>query len=55
MTRFEVTPRRLPYMATKVTRDNIVELAQKYSRELYITDTFRGIDWDADTIVGLGD
>lgn len=55
MTRFEVTPRRLPYTATKVTRDNIVELAQKYSRELYVTDSFCGIDWDADTLVGPGD
>lgn len=51
----KVTPRRLPFAATKVTEDNIVELAQKYSRELYITPSFRGIDWDADTILGVGD
>lgn len=55
MTAFAVTPRRLPYTATKVTEDNMVELAQKYSRELYITPSFHGIDWDADTIVGPRD
>lgn len=54
MTRFAVTPQHLPYTATKVTANNIVELAQKYDCELYVTDTIVGIDWDADTLVRPG-
>lgn len=50
-----VAPKHTPYTATKVTRDNMVEVAQKYSRELYVTDVATCIDWDADTILGPGD
>lgn len=50
-----VAPKHTPYTATQITEGNIVELAQKHSRELYITPSFRGIDWDADTIVGPRD
>ena len=51
----KVTPKHTPYTATKVTEDNMVELAQKHSRELYITESATCIDWDADTILGPGD
>lgn len=50
-----VAPKRTPYTATQITADNIVEVAQKYSRELYVTDVATCIDWDADTILGPGD
>lgn len=51
----KVTPRRLPYTATKVTVDNIVEVAQKYSRNLYSAGSFTGIDWDEESVIGPGD
>lgn len=51
----KVTPRRLPFTATQITEDNIVELAQIHARELYITESATCIDWDADTILGVGD
>lgn len=51
----KVTPRRLPFTATQITEDNIVELAQIHARELYITESATCIDWDADTILGPGD
>lgn len=50
-----VTPRRLPFTATQITADNIVALAQIYARELYVTDTATCIDWDEDTVLGVGD
>ena len=50
-----VTPRRLPFTATQITADNIVELTQIHARELYVTDTATCIDWDEDTILGVGD
>ena len=50
-----VTPRRLPFTATQITADNIVALAQIHARELYVTDTATCIDWDEDTILGVGD
>lgn len=49
------TPRRLPFTATQITADNIVALAQQYGRELYVTESAPCIDWDADTILGVGD
>lgn len=51
----QVTPRRLPFTATQITADNIVALAKKHERELYVTGASRGIDWDEDTVVGVGD
>lgn len=51
----KVTPRRLPFTATQITADNIVELAQIHARELYITESATCIDWDADTILCPGD
>lgn len=50
-----VTPRRLPFTATQITEDNIVELAQIHARELYVTESATCIDWDEDTILGVGD
>ena len=50
-----VTPRRLPFTATQITADNIVELAKKHERELYVTESATCIDWDEDTILGVGD
>ena len=50
-----VTPRRLPFTATQITADNIVELAKKHERELYVTESTTCIDWDEDTILGVGD
>lgn len=50
-----VTPRRLPFTATQITADNIVALAKKHERELYVTESATCIDWDADTILGVGD
>lgn len=51
----KVTPRRLPFTATQITEDNIVELAQIHARELYITESATCIDWDEDTVLGVGD
>lgn len=51
----KVTPRRLPFTATQITADNIVEIAQIHARELYVTESATCIDWDADTILGVGD
>ena len=31
------------------------ELAQKHERELYVTESATCIDWDEDTILGVGD
>lgn len=50
-----VAPRRLPFTATQITADNIVALAQKHERELYVTESATCIDWDEDTILGVGD
>lgn len=50
-----VTPRRLPFTATQITEGNIVELAQIHARELYVTESAPCIDWDADTLLGVGD
>lgn len=50
-----VTPRRLPFTATQITADNIVALAKKHERELYVTEYATCIDWDEDTILGVGD
>lgn len=50
-----VTPRRLPFTATQITADNIVALAKKHERELYVTESATCIDWDEDTILGVGD
>ena len=50
-----VTPRRLPFTATQITADNMAELAKKHERELYVTDTATCIDWDEDTVLGVGD
>lgn len=50
-----ITPRRLPFTATQITEDNIVELAQIHARELYVTESATCIDWDEDTILGVGD
>lgn len=50
-----VAPRRLPFTATQITADNIVELAQIHARELYVTESAPCIDWDADTLLGVGD
>lgn len=50
-----VTPRRLPFTATQITADNMTALAQKHERELYVTESATCIDWDADTILGVGD
>ena len=50
-----VTPRRLPFTATQITADNIVALAKKHERGLYVTDTATCIDWDEDTVLGVGD
>lgn len=50
-----VTPRRLPFTATQITADNMRELAQKHERELYVTESATCIDWDEDTILGVGD
>lgn len=50
-----VTPRRLPFTATQITTDNIAALAKKHERELYVTESATCIDWDADTILGVGD
>ena len=49
------TPRRLPFTATRITADNIVALAKKHERELYVTESATCIDWDEDTILGVGD
>lgn len=51
----KVTPRRLPFTATQITADNMAELAKKHERELYATDANTCIDWDEDTILGVGD
>ncbi len=51
----KVTPRRLPFTATQITADNMAELAKKHERELYATDANTFIDWDEDTILGVGD
>lgn len=50
-----VTPRRLPFTATQITADNIFALAKKHERELYVTESATCIDWDEDTILGVGD
>lgn len=50
-----VAPRRLPFTATQITADNIVALAKKHERELYVTESATCIDWDADTVLGVGD
>lgn len=50
-----VAPKRTPYTATQITADNIVELAQIHARELYVTESVTCIDWDEDTILGVGD
>lgn len=50
-----VTPRRLPFTATQITKGNIFALAQKHERELYVTESATCIDWDEDTILGPGD
>lgn len=50
-----VTPRRLPFTATQITADNIVALAKKHERELYVTESATCIDWGADTLLGVGD
>lgn len=51
----KVTPRRLPFTATQITEGNIVALAKKHERELYVTESATCIDWDGDTILGVGD
>lgn len=51
----KVTPRRLPFTATQITADNMRELAQKHERELWATESATYIDWDEDTILGVGD
>ena len=51
----KVTPRRLPFTATQITADNMRELAQKHECELYVTDAATCIDWDEDTVLGVGD
>lgn len=51
----KVTLRRLPLTATQITEGNIVELAQIHERELYVTESAPCIDWDADTLLGVGD
>lgn len=51
----KVTPRRLPFTATQITADNMRELAQKHERELWATESATCIDWDADTLLGVGD
>lgn len=51
----KVAPRRLPFTATQITADNMAELAKKHERELYATDANTFIDWDEDTILGVGD
>lgn len=51
----KVTPRRLPFTATQITADNMRELAQKHERELWATESATCIDWDEDTILGVGD
>lgn len=51
----KVTPKHLPFTATQITADNIVELAQIHARELYVTECAPCIDWDADTLLGVGD
>lgn len=50
-----VTPRRLPFTATQITKGNIVALAKKHERELYVTESATCIDWDEDTVLGVGD
>lgn len=50
-----VTPRRLPFTATQITADNMRELAQKHERELWVTESATCIDWDEDTVLGVGD
>lgn len=50
-----VTPRRLPFTATQITADNMRELAQKHECELYVTESATCIDWDEDTVLGVGD
>lgn len=51
----KVAPRRLPFTATQITKGNIVALAKKHERELYVTESATCIDWDEDTILGPGD
>jgi hypothetical protein len=51
----KVAPRRLPFTATQITADNMAELAKKHERELYATDANTFIDWDEDTVLGVGD
>lgn len=51
----KVTPRRLPFTATQITADNMRELAQKHERELWVTESATCIDWDEDTVLGVGD
>lgn len=51
----KVTPRRLPFTATQITADNMRELAQKHERELRVTESSTCIDWDEDTVLGVGD
>lgn len=50
-----VAPRRLPFTATQITADNMAELAKKHERGLYVTESATCIDWDEDTILGVGD
>lgn len=41
--------------AGEITADNIVALAKKHERELWATDADTFIDWDEDTVLGVGD
>lgn len=50
-----ITPRRLPFTATQITADNMTALAKKHERGLYVTESATCIDWDEDTILGVGD
>ena len=50
-----VAPKHTPYTATRVTADNMTALAQKHGRELYVTEDATCIDWDEDTVIGVGD
>ena len=50
-----VAPKHTPYTATRVTADNMTALAKKHERELYVTESDTFIDWDEDTVLGVGD
>lgn len=50
-----VTPKHMPCTATQLTEGNLVALAQRYRRELYVTDSTTSVKWDADTILSVGD